>query len=1051
MKPDTIIGRVKSDEATIRKMFLGKVSGWKEVLKKSRKILSGSVAMIFLVQLTLANTVWAKLPPPAAAELVNPQAQTVAVDSALTTTSSSATSTQPQPESTDAFLLAGPLSPATSESALTASPETQETAAAQAPGRSLYVSTTGADTSNGAQSSPWKSISYAVSQLQAGDTLYIEAGTYQQSGGGAIFTTSGTSDAPITIQGLGNVIIEGTATMTIGGYTVASNYNPAFDTKGQDYIRFKNLTVNNLRAAVTVSPNSSYVEIDGLKADRNHFAVLINGGDHITVRNAVVTNSRNGFRTEATTGVNPTDILYENIDVSGSKDVYSGFETRYRNGDGFILEFGNRMTLRNVKSYDNWDGGFDVKATNVLMENVETYGNKNNFKVWGTGLVVKNSLSHNAKYFVGDPVAGEGYGVNNRMGQATFINTTFANNEVADIRADNDGGASSTILQNSIIVRDRASGSLYVRDGGLMTDNNNIWYDARKAADFTISGSSRFINPELVNLSGRDFHLQSGSPAIDAGSMSYPIAEVDQDNAPRVSGSSVDLGAYEFSGTTPTDTTAPVISAVASASVTSNGATINWTTNETSDSQVEYRVQGTTAWSATSVNTSLVTTHLVVLSNLVPSTIYEYRVKSKDRAGNLATQAAISSLTTTNITPPSGDFVGVTGGATVSGLVNIGPNLTTHPGIRKVAYYLNGTQSGKVYASPYLWGGLAGNGTVGFDTRTLTDGNYTLGMVYTDGTGDHSVTISFEVNNTPTVDTTVPVISAVASAGVTSSEATINWTTNEVGDSQVQYRIKGTTAWLAATPDPSLVTSHSVKLTGLNAGTVYEYQVKSKDQAGNLATQATISSLTTLTPPIAETCTTTMCGVTAGQVVSGVVKIQPNLTLNPDIRKVAYYLNGAQSGKVYTAPFTWGGVNGFDTTQLADGTYTLSGAYTISTGDKSFSMTFVVRNGVTPPPPSTTTCVSGICGVTAGQVVGGTVMIRPDLDRYPDIRKVAYYLNGVKSGRVYQSPFLWGGLSGNGTTGFDTRMLSNGSYTLAMVYTDGTGDHEIQISFKVSN
>src|SRR5204862_3210270 len=45
------------------------------------------------------------------------------------------------------------------------------------------------------------------------------------------------------------------------------------------------------------------------------------------------------------------------------------------------------------------------------------------------------------------------------------------------------------------------------------------------------------------------------------------------------------------------DTTAPVISAVTASAITATGATITWTTNETSDTQVDYGT--TTAYGST--------------------------------------------------------------------------------------------------------------------------------------------------------------------------------------------------------------------------------------------------------------------------------------------------------------------------------------------------------------------------------------------------------------------------------------------------------------------
>ena len=85
----------------------------------------------------------------------------------------------------------------------------------------------------------------------------------------------------------------------------------------------------------------------------------------------------------------------------------------------------------------------------------------------------------------------------------------------------------------------------------------------------------------------------------------------------------------------PADTTPPSLSAIAAVSIGASVATITWTTNETSDSQVDYGP--TTAYgSTTPLNTSLLTAHTVALTGLTSSTLYHFRVRARDAAGNLA-------------------------------------------------------------------------------------------------------------------------------------------------------------------------------------------------------------------------------------------------------------------------------------------------------------------------------------------------------------------------------------------------------------------------------
>jgi hypothetical protein len=81
-------------------------------------------------------------------------------------------------------------------------------------------------------------------------------------------------------------------------------------------------------------------------------------------------------------------------------------------------------------------------------------------------------------------------------------------------------------------------------------------------------------------------------------------------------------------------------------------------------------------------------------------------------------------------------------------------------------------------------------------------------------------------------DTLSPQISGVVAQNISSNSAQVKWQTNEPADSQVEYGL--TAAYGSASSlYPALVASHAVKLSGLQANTMYHYRVKSKDAAGN--------------------------------------------------------------------------------------------------------------------------------------------------------------------------------------------------------------------------
>lgn len=85
------------------------------------------------------------------------------------------------------------------------------------------------------------------------------------------------------------------------------------------------------------------------------------------------------------------------------------------------------------------------------------------------------------------------------------------------------------------------------------------------------------------------------------------------------------------------DTTPPVISSLG-ATATTTSATISWTTNEPTSMQVSYGP--TSAYTASStLDSTLMTSHMVTVSGLVSGTTYHYQARSADSAGNVATSS----------------------------------------------------------------------------------------------------------------------------------------------------------------------------------------------------------------------------------------------------------------------------------------------------------------------------------------------------------------------------------------------------------------------------
>ena len=132
-------------------------------------------------------------------------------------------------------------------------------------------------------------------------------------------------------------------------------------------------------------------------------------------------------------------------------------------------------------------------------------------------------------------------------------------------------------------------------------------------------------------------------------------------------------------------------------------------------------------------------------------------------------------------------------------------------------------------------------------TATVAAGSYRPVVVSHGTYGDVGQYTVSGTRSSSTTDTTPPVVSSVTASGISSSGATIGWTTNEAATSQVEY---GTTTSYGSTTalDTTLGISHSVSLTGLSASTLYHYRVKSQDASGNLAISGDFT-FTTGAPP----------------------------------------------------------------------------------------------------------------------------------------------------------------------------------------------------------
>ncbi len=299
------------------------------------------------------------------------------------------------------------------------------------------------------------------------------------------------------------------------------------------------------------------------------------------------------------------------------------------------------------------------------------------------------------------------------------------------------------------------------------------------------------------------------------------------------------------------DTVPPGISNVAVSSSTATGATITWDTDELADSRVRYSEAGTALWTWTPLGPDHALSHAAVLSGLIPGTEYLYCVISIDPAGNPAESPEGPTFWTLCEAPAlTVDFtrVGTSPDYDVSLSWTASLNATGYKVYRKNVATGNVTE----------W--AVGPGTTAFEERVTGPADYQYWVAALSGGGAGSASNSVEVNIP--ADTDPPVLEIT---GVTPDQrdCVITWKTwfdsqRTIADpatSQVYYRVYSETApgpWLSTPFSSSLVTNHTVTLTGLTPKTGYEFYAESLDAAGNPG-QSTVQRFTTVSDPLPPT------------------------------------------------------------------------------------------------------------------------------------------------------------------------------------------------------
>jgi len=464
----------------------------------------------------------------------------------------------------------------------TATPTQTNTPNATAALLFYYVdATNGSNTSgNGSLASPWKTITYALSQVSSpGSDIHVLEGTYNSALGESF---------PLVMKPGVSLLGAGYATTTIAGSSSA--YNPDYSLLY--FLPTEAYTLTTVISGFTITNGSQGIRVDGSPT-----------GSAPTLQENWITGNYLGIQSYSISGRQSDTLIKDNLI---SNNQYGLHSTATDNGSLVKSNIENNLIVENAQagvwcfSYSTSEPRSACSPTiknNVIANNSES-GIVCAIAIIGycKPLIIGNQIADNQNWgFREENNSGCCGGTGNA--DALFINNfifgngsggayfkddetpTFINNTIADNHTYGIWGStrSDAIVINSIV---------WGQDHNLLTGVGNVSYSDIGDGGYAGINHNTSVNPKFVDAASGDYHLLPNSPVLNAGNnavANLPATDIDGD--PRIQEGTVDMGADETSSTaatptptrtntsipptdTPTKTNTPVATATATPTLT---------------------------------------------------------------------------------------------------------------------------------------------------------------------------------------------------------------------------------------------------------------------------------------------------------------------------------------------------------------------------------------------------------------------------------------------------------------------------------------------------
>ncbi len=296
-----------------------------------------------------------------------------------------------------------------------------------------------------------------------------------------------------------------------------------------------------------------------------------------------------------------------------------------------------------------------------------------------------------------------------------------------------DTASNSTTSTISVIVDNEApAGTVVINNGAAVTNNRTVTLTLAATDALGPISQMRFSNSS-TSFSGTRTYETTTSWTLSSGAGTKTVYVQFRDLAGNWSTAS-------SSDSIVLDTTAPVISGRAVSGITQDTATITWTTDEPSTSQVDYGV--TTGYgSTTPLDSALVTAHSVQVTGLAGQTTYNYRIRTRDAAGNerVSNNARFTTLSgPPDLTPPHVHITSPAPGEQVVDITSVTAEATDTVGVVGVQFLVDGVATGtEDRVAPYV---------LNWDTRDATNGVHTVAARARDAAGNTATSAPVSVN-----------------------------------------------------------------------------------------------------------------------------------------------------------------------------------------------------------------------------------------------------------------------------------------------------------------